>query len=80
MVAESSRLLVEVKDPGKVAEKDLRDNAPRGAVRTAPTRWQILAGPETAGIGGTIWRLTARHGQPISAAVLKGIRHAGHSA
>jgi N-acetylglucosamine PTS system EIICBA or EIICB component len=44
--ARSSRLLVDVKDPAKVAEGDLRKSAPRGAVRTAPTRWQILVGPE----------------------------------
>ena len=50
VVAKSSRLLVEVKDAGKVAEKDLRDNAPRGAVRTAPTHWQILVGPEIAAL------------------------------
>jgi PTS system N-acetylglucosamine-specific IIC component len=42
----SSRLLVEVKDAGKVAEADLKAWAPRGLVRTAPTRWQIILGPE----------------------------------
>jgi PTS system N-acetylglucosamine-specific IIC component len=46
IAARSSRLLVDVKDPAKVAEDDLRESAPRGAVRTAPTRWQIIVGPE----------------------------------
>lgn len=46
IVARSSRLLVDVKDPAKVAENELRNGAPRGAVRTAPTRWQIIVGPE----------------------------------
>jgi PTS system N-acetylglucosamine-specific IIC component len=46
MVARSSRLLVAVKDPSKVLEADLKACAPRGAVRTAPTRWQIIVGPE----------------------------------
>jgi PTS system N-acetylglucosamine-specific IIC component len=40
-----SRLLVDVKDPGKVAESDLKAWAPRGVVRTTPTRWQIILGP-----------------------------------
>jgi PTS system N-acetylglucosamine-specific IIC component len=44
--ARSSRLLVDVRDPAKVADGDLRKNAPRGAVRTAPTRWQIIVGPQ----------------------------------
>ena len=46
IVARSSRLLVEVKDPAKVAEAALSECAPRGAVRTAPTRWQIIVGPQ----------------------------------
>jgi PTS system N-acetylglucosamine-specific IIC component len=46
VAARSSRLLVDVKDPAKVAQDELRDTATRGAVRTAPTRWQIIVGPE----------------------------------
>ena len=46
VAARSSRLLVDVKDPAKVAEAALRKDAPRGAVQTAPTRWQIIVGPE----------------------------------
>jgi PTS system N-acetylglucosamine-specific IIC component len=46
MVARSSRLLIDVKDPAKVAQAALADYAPRGAVRTAPTRWQIIVGPQ----------------------------------
>jgi PTS system N-acetylglucosamine-specific IIC component len=42
----SSRLLVDVKDPAKVSEAALRDCAPRGLVKTAPTRWQIILGPD----------------------------------
>jgi PTS system N-acetylglucosamine-specific IIC component len=38
--------LVEVKDPAKVVEADLAISAPRGVVRTAPTRWQIILGPD----------------------------------
>lgn len=40
----SSRLLVEVKDPAKVIEADLRTGA-RGVVKTGPARWQIIVGP-----------------------------------
>ena len=46
MVARSSRLVVDVKDPAKVAEAALRDFAPRGLVRIAPARWQIIIGPD----------------------------------
>lgn len=46
LMARGSRLLVEVKDPAKVAEADLAANIPRGAIRTAPTRWQIILGPD----------------------------------
>ena len=46
LMARGSRLLVEVKDPAKVAESDLAVSVPRGAIRTAPTRWQILVGPD----------------------------------
>ena len=46
LAARSSRLLVEVRDPAKVAEADLAACAPRGVVRTAPTRWQIIVGPQ----------------------------------
>ena len=42
----SSRLLVDVKDPAKVSETELRATAPRGLVRTAPNRWQIIVGPD----------------------------------
>jgi N-acetylglucosamine PTS system EIICBA or EIICB component len=45
----SSRLLVEVKDANKVAEKDLRDAA-RGVVQTAPSRWQIIVGPDAQAV------------------------------
>jgi N-acetylglucosamine PTS system EIICBA or EIICB component len=41
-----SRLLVELKDPAKVAEPSLRDCVPRGVVRTAPARWHIIIGAE----------------------------------
>jgi len=40
-----SRLLIEVKDPAKVMEAELKSCA-RGAVRTANHRWQIILGPE----------------------------------
>jgi PTS system N-acetylglucosamine-specific IIC component len=40
-----SRLLVEVKDPAKVMEAELR-SCERGAVKTANHRWQIILGPE----------------------------------
>lgn len=43
--ARASRLLVEVKDPGKVKEAALRGFA-RGVVQTGPARWQIIVGPE----------------------------------
>jgi PTS system N-acetylglucosamine-specific IIC component len=46
LVARGSRLLVDVKDPAKVVEDALHDAAPRGAVRTAPTRWQLIIGPD----------------------------------
>jgi N-acetylglucosamine PTS system EIICBA or EIICB component len=46
VVARSSRLLVDVKDPAQVSEEALRKNVPRGAVQTAPSRWQIIVGPE----------------------------------
>ena len=46
ITAKSSRLLIEVKDASKVAQADLRQRAPRGAVQTAPKRWQIIAGPD----------------------------------
>ncbi len=41
----SSRLFVEVKDPAKVVEEELRGMA-RGAIRTGPSRWQIIVGPD----------------------------------
>jgi PTS system N-acetylglucosamine-specific IIC component len=46
VTAKSSRLLIEVKDAGKVVQADLKQRAPRGAVQTAPNRWQVLAGPD----------------------------------
>jgi len=46
LVVRGSRLLVEVKDPAKVAERDLAASAPRGVIQTAPLRWQILVGPD----------------------------------
>jgi N-acetylglucosamine PTS system EIICBA or EIICB component len=46
VTARSSRLLIDVKDPAKVSDEALRKDAPRGAVRTAPSRWQIIVGPE----------------------------------
>ncbi len=50
VAVKSSRLLVEVKDAGKIVEGELRAHAPRGAVRTAPTRWQILIGPDAESV------------------------------
>jgi len=41
----ASRLLVEVKDAGKVVEKELQ-GAARGVVQTGPARWQIIIGPD----------------------------------
>jgi PTS system N-acetylglucosamine-specific IIC component len=46
VAARSSRLLVDVKDPAKVSEAELRNYASRGLVKTAPTRWQIIVGPD----------------------------------
>jgi N-acetylglucosamine PTS system EIICBA or EIICB component len=54
LVARGSRLLVEVKDPAKVAETALRACAPRGAVRTAAARWQILVGPDAETLAGEL--------------------------
>ena len=45
LAARGSRLLIDVKDSGKVTESALRECAPRGVVRTAPTRWQVIVGP-----------------------------------
>jgi PTS system N-acetylglucosamine-specific IIC component len=45
VTARSSRLLVEVKDPAKVAEMELRGLA-RGVIQTGPARWQIIVGPD----------------------------------
>jgi len=45
----SSRLLVEVKDPAKVAEKELRGLA-RGVIQTGPARWQIIVGPDAGAV------------------------------
>ncbi|HEV7960596.1 MAG TPA: N-acetylglucosamine-specific PTS transporter subunit IIBC [Rhizomicrobium sp.] len=49
VTARSSRLLVEVKDPAKVAEKELRGLA-RGVIQTGPARWQIIIGPDAQAV------------------------------
>jgi PTS system N-acetylglucosamine-specific IIC component len=54
LIARGSRLLVEVKDPARVAEAALRTSAPRGVVKTAATRWQILIGPEAEALAGEL--------------------------
>jgi hypothetical protein len=33
-------------DPAKVADAHVAVSAPRGAIRTAPARWQIIVGPQ----------------------------------
>lgn len=54
LVARGSRLLIEVKDPAKVAEAALRACAPRGAVKTAQARWQVLVGPDAEVLAGQL--------------------------
>jgi PTS system N-acetylglucosamine-specific IIC component len=49
VTARSSRLLVEVKDPSKVAESELRGLA-RGVIQTGPARWQIIIGPDAQAV------------------------------
>jgi phosphotransferase system IIB component len=49
VTARASRLLVEVKDPAKVTEDELRGLA-RGAVQTGPSRWQIIIGPDAQAV------------------------------
>ena len=49
VTARSSRLLVEVKDPSKVTEKDLA-GASRGVVQTGSKNWQIIVGPDAQAI------------------------------
>jgi len=49
VTARASRLLVEVKDPAKVTEGELRGLA-RGVVQTGPARWQIIVGPDAQAV------------------------------
>ena len=49
VTARASRLLVEVKDPAKVAESELRGLV-RGAVQTGAARWQIIVGPDAQAV------------------------------
>jgi len=49
-LARSSRLLVTVRDGGRIAEADLAKAAPRGVVRTSDTRWQLIVGDEAEGL------------------------------
>jgi PTS system N-acetylglucosamine-specific IIC component len=49
VTARASRLLVEVKDPAKVMETELRGLA-RGVVQTGPTHWQIIIGPDAQAV------------------------------
>jgi N-acetylglucosamine PTS system EIICBA or EIICB component len=49
VMARASRLLVEVKDPAKVTEGELRGLA-RGVVQTGPARWQIIVGPNAQAV------------------------------
>jgi PTS system N-acetylglucosamine-specific IIC component len=49
VVARSSRLLVEVKDPAKVVAEELRVLA-RGVVQTGPSHWQIIVGPDAQAV------------------------------
>lgn len=52
LIGRGSRLLVDVKDPAKVAEERLRALAPRGVVRTQASRWQIIVGPQAETLAG----------------------------
>ena len=54
LTARGGRLLVDVKDPAKVAEENLRALAPRGVVRTQAGRWQIIVGPEAETVAAQI--------------------------
>ncbi len=49
VIVRASRLLVDVKDPAKVSEAELRGLA-RGAVQTGPRSWQIIVGPDAQAV------------------------------
>ncbi len=50
VLARSSRLLVTVRDDGKIAEADLSKAAPRGVVKTGEARWQLIVGEDAEGL------------------------------
>ena len=50
VLARSSRLLVTVRDGGKIAETDLSKAAPRGVVKTSETVWHLIVGDEAEGL------------------------------
>jgi len=50
VLARSSRLLVTVRDAGKIAETDLAKAAPRGVVKVGETAWQLIVGDEAEGL------------------------------
>ena len=50
VLARSSRLLVTVRDGGKIAEADLAKAAPRGVVKSSATHWHIIVGEEAEGL------------------------------
>ena len=50
VLARSSRLLVTVRDGGKIAEAELAKVAPRGVVQTSSTHWHIIVGEEAEGL------------------------------
>jgi PTS system N-acetylglucosamine-specific IIC component len=50
VLARSSRLLVTVRDGGKIAEAELAKAAPRGVVKTGDSRWQLIVGEEAEGL------------------------------
>ena len=50
VLARSSRLLVTVRDGGKIAEADLVKATPRGVVKTGDARWQLIVGEDAEGL------------------------------
>lgn len=50
VLARSSRLLVTVREDGKIGEADLAKAAPRGVVKTGETRWQLIVGEDAEGL------------------------------
>ena len=50
VLARSSRLLVTVCDPAKIAEDKLRQAAPRGVVKTGEASWQLIVGDDAEGL------------------------------